>query len=286
MKSIEEIKSFGIAGAGVMGHGITLVAAQSGYPVILYDTSAEALTKAQETLEKFTAASVAKGKLDESARQKQLSQIQYTTKLDLLIADCIIEAIPERLDWKQELFRIVEANNTPDTLLATNTSALSVTEIANCLQLPERFLGLHFFNPAPLMKLVEVIGGEATSTEVLALSQTLVQRLGKVPAIVADTPGFIVNRIARFYYLEGLRMTEEQAATPQAVDRIMEATGFRMGPFRLMDLIGVETNHSVTKTMYAAFFEEPRFRPSRLQQKKVEAKHFGQKTGRGFYEYP
>jgi 3-hydroxybutyryl-CoA dehydrogenase len=285
MYILEDIKTIGIAGGGVMGHGVATVAAQAGYSVILYDLWADTLKKAQAHIERFTAKSVEKGKLDEAGREQLLGRIVYTSDVEQLGGELILEAIPEKLDLKQELFATLEDNLPPETIFATNTSSIPVTQIAAGLKDPSRLVGMHFFNPAPIMKLVEVVAGEATAPELPPLIAELARKLGKVPAEVTDTPGFIVNRVARFFYLESLKLLEENAASAGEIDRLMEASGFRMGPFRLMDLIGIETNHSVTQSLYESFYHEPRFRPSRIQQKKVEAGHHGRKTGRGFYAY-
>jgi len=268
-----------------MGHGIALVAAQAGYHVRLYDLETRFLKRAEEQLEAFTQKSVAKGKLTAEQRMETLGRIRYTPHLDDLNAEFILEAIPEKLALKQQVFQQLEEHYGPQVVLASNTSSIPITAIAGALKHPERVVGMHFFNPAPLMKLVEVIAGAATDPHYVSLTEQLSKKLNKTPAMVADAPGFIVNRVARFYYLEALKTLEEGGLQPEQMDRILEGTGFRMGPFRLMDLIGVETNHSVTRTIYHAFYEEPRFRPSRLQQKKVEAGHFGRKTKRGWYSY-
>ncbi len=285
MKTLDQISTIGVAGAGVMGSGIAQVFAQAGYTVLLYDAFQESLDKGKANIEAFTNKAVEKGKMTEAVRAATLERISYTTLVNDLTADLVLEAIPEKLELKHHLFDKLEEINGPDTLLATNTSSISITALAGKLQHPERLVGLHFFNPAPLMKLVEVIAHERTAPEVTQLAEELAVKLGKVPAQVADTPGFIVNRVARFFYLESLRVLEERVADHQSIDRIMKSLGFRMGPFELMDLIGVDTNHLVTQTIYQDFFHEPRFRPSRIQQKKVEAGAWGKKAGRGFYDY-
>lgn len=274
-----------IAGSGTMGQGIAIVAAQAGLGVWLYDIGQAQLDTARKRIEQFTQAGVDKGKTTPEARQQVLDRIRYTTQLQDLVAPLVLEAIPEQLALKQAFFAEMEAINAPDAILATNTSSIPVTQIAAALRHPERVAGLHFFNPAPLMKLVEVISAEATHPAVIDALLALCHTLGKTPAVVKDTPGFIVNRVARHYYLESLQLLQEGVAHHATIDALMEGAGFRMGPFKLMDLIGVDTNHSVTQSMYAQFFQEPRFRPSRIQQKKVEAGHWGQKTGRGFYPY-
>jgi len=283
--SIDQIQSIGVLGSGVMGHGIGLVGAQAGLGIILYDVTDTALQKARQQIEAFTQNSVEKGKLTAEARTEILNRITYTANLEEVKAQLIVEATPENLDLKQKLFSSLEAMTDPQTILATNTSSIPVTQIAAGLQRPQNVIGWHFFNPAPLMKLVEVIAGEETDPQLVETTVALTKKVGKVPACVKDTPGFIVNRVARTYYLESLRMLEEGVATVEDIDAIMEGVGFRMGPFKLMDLIGIETNHEVTKSIYNSFYHEARFRPSRIQQKKVEARRWGKKTGKGFYDY-
>lgn len=285
MYKLNEIKTVGVIGSGVMGHGIAIVCAAAGYDVLLFDVSVDTLKRGQEAVEKFTQKSVDKHKMSAEDRQRLLDRVTYTTDLTQVKAELIVEAVPEKLELKQDLFRNLETGNNERTILTTNTSSIPVTQIAAALQHPERFAGLHFFNPAPIMKLVEIIAGEATASQVTATLTDFTRKIGKVPALVQDSPGFIVNRVARFYYLESLRVLEHQVAEPETIDKIMENAGFRMGPFKLMDLIGIETNHEVTKSIYHSFYEEARFRPSRIQQKKVEARTWGRKTGKGFYSY-
>jgi 3-hydroxybutyryl-CoA dehydrogenase len=285
MQTIDTIRTIGVLGSGVMGHGIALVAAQAGYNVQLYDVQLALLDRALGQLRKFLDASVEKGKMTSATRDEVLGRIQMITELGDLRAEFVLEAIPEKLELKQEVFRAVEDVLGPEAILATNTSSIPVTAIAAGLLHPKRLVGMHFFNPAPLMKLVEVIGGEDTNPLLLPLTAELATRMGKEPAFVRDTPGFIVNRVARFFYLETLRAVEDGVADVHTADALFKARGFRMGPFELMDLIGVDTNHAVSQTVFQAFFQEGRFRPSRLQDKKVQAKHWGRKTNKGFYDY-
>jgi 3-hydroxybutyryl-CoA dehydrogenase len=285
MQYANNIKTVGVIGAGVMGNGIAQVAATAGYEVILNDLKQEALDKAIKQIEAFLEKSVEKGKLQTAEAQAILGRIRTTTDLREVKADLIIEAILENLALKQELISVLESVNEASAILATNTSTIPITRIAAKAARPGQIVGMHFFNPAPLMKLVEVIAGEMTKPEVAEAIFEVSQKMGKKPVHVKDEPGFIVNRVARPYYLEGLRIYEERIADFQDIDALMEATGFKMGPFKLMDLIGVETNHEVTKSLYEAFFHETRFRPSRVQQKKVDAGQFGRKNGRGFYMY-
>jgi len=286
MYSENEIKAIGIIGSGVMGHGIAIVAAGSGFEVCLFDLTEATLEKAKKQVEKFTLSSVEKGKLKPEERTELLHRIRYTQSLEeISTSQFVVEAIPEKLDLKHELFLRLESICDENTILSSNTSSIPITQVAYVLKNPSRCIGWHYFNPAPMMRLVEVIPGEETSDEVLRTTIELTKKMGKTPATVSDSPGFIVNRVARFYYLESLRMVEEGLTDFESIDQIMEATGFKMGPFKLMDLIGIDTNHEVTKSLYKSFYDEPRFRPSRIQQKKVEAKRWGRKTGKGFYDY-
>jgi len=285
MELSKHIKTIGVIGSGVMGNGIAQVAATAGYNVILNDLNTSALDKALLQINLFLTKSVEKGKIQADEKDAILGRISCTTDLKSVRADLIIEAIPENLKLKQELIETLESVNGENTLIATNTSTLPVTRIAAKARRPENIVGMHFFNPAPLMKLVEVIAGERTSPVGAQIVFEMAERMGKSPVHVKDEPGFIVNRVARPYYLEALKIYEENIADFREIDHLMEATGFKMGPFRLMDLIGVETNHEVTKSLYEAFFHEVRFRPSRIQQKKVDAGQFGRKNGRGFYDY-
>jgi 3-hydroxybutyryl-CoA dehydrogenase len=202
-----------------------------------------------------------------------------------LVADFIIEAILENLQIKRELFQHLETINTSDSIFATNTSSIPITQIASGLNHPERLVGVHFFNPAHIMKLVEVIKGAATSTAVAEKAFDWSVSLGKTTVYAQDAPGFIVNRVARHFYVEALKIAEEGVASIPEIDNLMESTGFKMGPFRLMDLIGVDTNYSVTNSMFEQFNFDPKFRPNRIQKQKVDAGHHGKKSGKGFYNY-
>ena len=280
-----EIQTLAVVGAGTMGLGIAQLGIQHGLPTILFDLSATALEKAQSAIGKGLGKLVEKGKLTPEARAEALGRLTATTEIGEVRADCIIEAVVERLDVKHQLFRQLAELNGPAAILASNTSSLPITQLAAPVPGPERVVGMHFFNPAPLMPLVEVISGVATAPAVAAAVEALARRLGKTPVRAADAPGFIVNRVARHYYVEALKIVEENVAPFAVVDELLEASGFRMGPFRLMDLIGVDTNFSVTSAMFQSFHQEARFRPSRVQQQKVDAGHHGRKTGRGFYTY-
>jgi len=280
-----EIKTIGIAGAGTMGAGIAQVTATYGYQTILFDVNENMLTKAKAGIEKSLESLVQKQKITADKKSEIISRIQYTNAVTQLKADLIIEAIVERLDIKQQFFNDVAAVNAPETILATNTSSIPVTQIAAKVPNPKRFLGIHFFNPAPIMKLVEIISGVETDAAIANQCKQLIEGMGKTCVMAADAPGFIVNRVARHYYVEGLKIAEERIADFETIDALMESSGFKMGPFKLMDLIGVDTNFSVTTSIYNLFHQDGKFRPSRIQQQKVDAGHYGRKTGKGFYSY-
>ena len=279
------INTLAVVGAGTMGLGIAQLGIQHGLPTVLFDLNPAALAKAEAAIALGLDKLVAKDKLTPEARAAALARLTTTTDLGSVRADCIIEAVVERLDVKHRLFQDLAAGNGPEVILASNTSSLPITQLAAPVPSPERVVGMHFFNPAPLMPLVEIIGGVATAPAVANAVEALARRLGKTPVRAADAPGFIVNRVARHYYVESLKVAEENVAPLEVVDELLEASGFKMGPFRLMDLIGVDTNFSVTSAMFASFHQEAKFRPSRLQQQKVDAGHHGRKSGRGFYTY-
>jgi 3-hydroxybutyryl-CoA dehydrogenase len=280
-----EIKTIGIAGAGTMGAGIAQVTATYGYQTILFDVNENMLAKAKAGIEKSLESLVQKQKITSDKKSEIISRIQYTNAVTQLKADLVIEAIVERLDIKQQFFNEVAAVNSPETILATNTSSIPVTQIAAKVPNPKRFLGIHFFNPAPIMKLVEIISGVETDAVIANQCKQLIEGMGKTCVMAADAPGFIVNRVARHYYVEGLKIAEERIADFETIDVLMESSGFKMGPFKLMDLIGVDTNFSVTMSIYNLFHQDGKFRPSRIQQQKVDAGHHGRKTGKGFYSY-
>ncbi len=280
-----EIKTIGIAGAGTMGAGIAQVSATHGYQTILFDVNENMLDKAKAGIEKSLESLVQKQKITSDKKAEIISRIQYINQVTQLKADLIIEAIIERLDIKQQFFNEVAAVNSSETILATNTSSIPVTQIAAKVPNPKRFLGIHFFNPASIMKLVEIICGVETNLSIANQCKQLIEGMGKTCVMAADAPGFIVNRVARHYYVEGLKIAEERIADFDTIDALMESSGFKMGPFKLMDLIGVDTNFSVTTSIYNLFHQDGKFRPSRIQQQKLDAGHHGRKTGKGFYSY-
>ncbi len=275
-----------VIGSGTMGAGIATAAALAHRTVVLHDIEQSYLDRAHAGITRFLDGSVAKGKLESAARDAALARISLSTTLDSIApCDCVIEAVPEALALKRDLFARLAQICRSDTVLATNTSSLPVTSIATAATHPERVAGLHFFNPATLMKLVEVVGGRLTDPAVVDGLMQFARELGKTPVRVKDTPGFVVNRVARPFYNEALRIIDEQVAAPEAVDRIMRAHGFRMGPFELMDLIGNDVNYEVTRSLFEAFHGDPRYRPSHIQRGMVEAGLLGRKTGRGFYSH-
>lgn len=277
----------GIIGAGTMGIGIAQVAATNGCKVWVYDANAKQVETATVGLEKTLTKLVDKQKISAEKMTEILSNISIATELkDFKDCELIIEAIIENKEIKTKVFTELEKHVSESCVIGSNTSSISITSLGAELQKPERFIGIHFFNPAPLMPLVEIIPSLLTEKSLAEKMYNLMKDWGKTPVIAKDIPGFIVNRIARPYYGEGLRIVEENIATVEQVDDAMKTIGnFKMGPFELMDLIGVDVNFSVTKTVYNEYFYDPKYKPSLLQQRMSEAKLHGRKTGKGFYDY-
>ena len=280
-----ELSSIAVLGAGTMGSGIAQLSAVAGYKTILFDINEESLQKAQARIGKNLDGAVNRAKLTEKQKEAALAKIEYTLDFQSLVADVIIEAVLERLDVKIDIFTKLEAINSSQSIFASNTSSIPITRIAAALKYPERVVGMHFFNPAHIMKLVEVISGAATKGSIAQRIKDLALEMGKVPVMAKDSPGFIVNRVARHYYVESLKAMEENICSFSSADALLRSSGFRMGPFELMDLIGVDTNFDVTSSMFRSFNYDSKFRPSRIQEQKVDAGYNGRKSGKGFYSY-
>jgi 3-hydroxybutyryl-CoA dehydrogenase len=281
----QAVKHIAVIGAGTMGQGIAQLCATAGYEVMLYDVQPRIIQHAIESIRQNLEVLVQKQKFNGTTRQDILDRIKLVDDFRQLQVDLAIEAVVEKLDVKQKLFSDLEKINGKDVLLVSNTSSIPITQIASVLKHKDRFAGLHFFNPAPVMKLVELIQGRDTSAETTDRLFEVVRKLGKHGVLAQDSPGFIVNRVARHFYLEALQLLEEGVADLETIDKLMRSAGFKLGPFELMDLIGIDINLAVTKSIYQEFDQDPKFRPSRIQQELVDAGHFGRKTGRGFYEY-
>jgi 3-hydroxybutyryl-CoA dehydrogenase len=279
------IQTICICGAGTMGSGIAQVAAQNGFTTILYDVNADMVNKAAQKLQQNLETLATKRKITPEQKNETLSRLQFVSSADDCIADVIIEAIIEKPEVKVSLFNKLAAINSSATILATNTSSLSVSSIAAQVVHPERVVGMHFFNPAPIMKLVEVVQAEQTSAEVVKTIYELAKQLGKTPVLCKDAPGFIVNHVARPYYLEALKLVELGITDFESIDLLMEASGFKMGPFRLMDLIGNDVNYAVSCSVYQAMNNPLRLQPSPIQKERVDKGELGRKTGKGYYSY-
>jgi 3-hydroxybutyryl-CoA dehydrogenase len=274
-----------VCGAGTMGSGIAQTAAMGGFPTLLYDLNTDVLQRARAAIENSLQSLTEKKKLDPAERQNILDRIRYIDKPENCVADLIIEAIVEKAEPKLALFHQLAAFNGKDTIFATNTSSLSVTALAVKIPYPGRVAGMHFFNPAPLMRLVEVVYTPLTHEDTTRQLMNLARQMGKTPVLCKDAPGFIVNHVARPYYLEALRLLEQGLADIETIDTLMEASGFKMGPFRLMDLIGNDINYAVSCSVYEALGQPERLQPSPIQEQKVREGRLGRKTGEGYYTY-
>ena len=277
----------GVIGAGTMGSGIAQVAAVAGHLVKIFDTKTSAVARAIESVKASLRRAVARGNVSEEDALATVNRIVPVTKLEELAdTGLVIEAIAENLALKQAVLQALERIVARDCVLATNTSSLSITELGTALDQPERFVGMHFFNPAPLMELIEIVSGLRTDPKIVAIVGATAKTWNKTPVHAKSTPGFIVNRVARPFYAEALRLLSEQAADPATIDELVrESGGFRTGPFELMDLVGNDINFAVTQSVFRASFFDSRFTPSLIQQEMVQAGFLGRKSGRGFYCY-
>lgn len=276
----------GICGAGTMGASIAQACLQAGLSVVLYDAYDTARAKAERFIRETLEKAVSKGIMSASGQTQALEKLLITDTLDSLRpCGIVIEAIIEQADIKRSLYEALEGIVPLETLIASNTSSISITALAASMRYPERFAGLHFFNPAHIMKLVEVISGMKTAPATISALTTFAETLGKTPVEAKDVPGFIVNRVARNYYLEAMRIAMEGGATIPQIDGLMRSVGFKMGPFELVDLIGVDVNFAVTMSVWEQYFREPRFAPALLQKEYVDAGLWGKKSGEGFYRY-
>jgi 3-hydroxybutyryl-CoA dehydrogenase len=280
-----EINSICVCGAGTMGSGIAQVSAQSGFYTILYELNPVILDKAKTGIEKDLQKLVDKGKLDAAGKEKTWQRIHFTGDLQSCLADVFIEAIIEKTEAKSALFNQLAELNHSECIFATNTSSLPVTAIASSIKNPERVIGMHFFNPAPVMKLVEIVATRFTNENTITVITDLCRQMGKTPVLCKDSPGFIVNRVARPYYIESLRLAEEGIIDYASADRLLEASGFKMGPFKLMDLIGNDINYAVSVSVHEQLGKPERLKPSFLQKDKVDKGELGKKSGKGYYEY-
>ena len=274
-----------VCGAGTMGTGIAQAVAQAGIAVILFDLKEEFVFNAKKKIASDLQKLVDMVKINPQEKDSILGRFFFTSNIQDCRADIIIEAIIEKIEAKENLFNQLALINNPKTIFATNTSSLSVTEIAKTIPHPERVVGMHFFNPATIMKLVELVRTDYSSEDTINSIVGLAKQMSKTPVLCKDAPGFIVNHVARPYYLESLRLVEQGLADFETIDRLMESTGFKMGPFKLMDLIGNDINYAASSSVYEALNKPERLKPSQLQEKKVNRSELGKKTGKGFYDY-
>jgi len=285
MPDIENIKTICVCGAGTMGSGIAQVAAQAGFHTTHFDVNPIMLEKSNASITASLQKLAEKNKISEKEKSQTLQRLSFTNKVEECKADVIIEAIIENKKEKIDLINKLASINSSETIFATNTSSISVNEIANATNISSRIIGMHFFNPAPLMKLVEVVRTQQNDEAVVDTIVALAKKFGKTPVVCKDSPGFIVNRVARPYYLEALKLVEKNLADIETIDAIMETTGFKMGPFKLMDLIGIDINYSVSNIVWESLDKPERLKPSSLQKEKVQQGDLGKKTGKGFYKY-
>ena len=274
-----------VCGAGTMGSGVAQAAASSGFYTILYELNDSVLEKAKVSIEKNLQTLVEKNKILAQAKEETLNNLRFTNNFHDCLADVIVEAIIEKHEAKIALFNQLAEINHSETVFASNTSSLSITQIAKRVKNPERVIGMHFFNPATIMKLVEVVKTDVTNEQSTSTIIELAKQMNKTPVLCKDSPGFIVNRVARPYYIESLRLIEKGHANFTIIDSLMESTGFKMGPFKLMDLIGNDINYAVSSSVYEQMEKPERLKPSDIQKEKVEAGKLGQKTGEGYYNY-
>jgi 3-hydroxybutyryl-CoA dehydrogenase len=280
------INTIAVIGSGTMGRGIAQSAALAGRKVSLYDVSEDLLDKGLQAIRQSIDDGVRRGKTTSEAAEIAKAGITATVEVaEAAGVDLVIEAVPEDLAIKREVFGRLDATAPPYTILASNTSSLSISAIAAATRRPDRVIGLHYFNPAHLMQLVEIIRGDLTSDETVATCREFVEGLGKTSVLCVDSPAFIVNRVARPFYGEAFRMLGERVADAETIDRLIGSLGFRMGPFELLDLIGLDVNLAVTKSVYDAYFQDPKYRPHPIQQRMVDSGRLGRKSKRGFYEY-
>ncbi len=279
------INTICVIGAGTMGSGIAQTAAQSGFNTLLFDINNVVLEKAKTDIQKSLQYLLDKGKISAEEKQTIYHRIHFVTDIKDCIADIIVEAIVEKIAAKVSIFNQLAALNNAEVIFASNTSSLSISDIQAEVKNPERVVGMHFFNPAQVMKLVEVVKGNKTADDVAQTVYNLCIQMKKTPVMCIDAPGFIVNRVARHYYLEAMKLVETGVADFESIDKVLEASGFKMGPFKLMDLIGNDVNLAVSQSLYDACDKAERFKPSPVQADKVAKGELGKKTKKGFYNY-